>query len=216
MTPIRLLSIVLFFSGILFLSSCATVSGFHIGKVVEKEKGEVGLSLNLARTPDFTLENEDFPNIFVPVFELGGRYGVADKIDIGLRVNTSLNFLIDGKFQIVGDQESEFAMAVGAGFGGFGVLVSSGALLNFQIPIYTSFHPKENIHIYFSPRYIGQFGTTIAQSTDLLNYVGGNTGFLFGTKTRFGIDLGLFNVTQSATNYKTYLVNIGFGMTHQF
>lgn len=217
MKAIQLLLAALFFSGILFLSSCASVSGFNTGRVVEEKGGEISLGLNFTRTPDFTVDSSELiPNVFLPVLELGGRYGIADKIDIGLRVNSALNFLIDGKFQLVGDQESEFALAVGAGFGGFGIVTGGGALLNFQIPVYTSYHPKENIHIYLSPRYIGQFGTTFGESSGLLNYLGGNTGVLFGTKTKFGIDLGLFRIKEKTENFSSRLVNIGIGVTHQF
>lgn len=212
-----LVAVVLLLCGILTLPSCVSVSGFHTGRTIEEKSGEISLGLNLTRSPDFFNDTEeDIPNVFFPILELGGRYGVAKNIDVGLRVNSALNFLIDGKFQVVGDQESEFAVALGAGFGGFGIVSSAGALLNFQVPVYTSFHPKENIHIYFSPRYIGQFGTTIGESTGLINYLGGNTGVLFGTKTKFGIDLGVFNISENGDNINTTLINIGFGVTHAF
>ena len=138
----------------------------------------------------------------------------SDKLDIGIRINTNLNALLDAKYQVVGDRESEFALAVGAGIGAFGLFVPSVGLYNFQVPVYASYHPKEKVSLYLSPRYIGQFGRGAGETSGLANYYGANGGVLFGRKVKFGIDVGYYGV--SANDANTSLLQVGIGMKFQF
>ncbi len=195
--------------------SCASTTGFQTGRTVGAEAGEISFSINGTRTPDFeALEDEtdtDF-NIFVPNIEISGRYGISDKVDFGLRANTFLNILADVKVQIAGDQESPFAMSTGLGLGMFGFISGAGGLFNFQVPVYASYHPSENVDLYVAPRYIGQWGTTFEESSSLLNYYGANFGFLTGRKVKFGIDLALFKLSNQDSDFDDTLFQLGFGM----
>lgn len=199
----------------ILLSSCASTTGFQTGRTVGAEAGEISFSINGTRTPDFeALEDEtdtDF-NIFVPNIEISGRYGISDKVDFGLRANTFLNILADVKVQIAGDQESPFAMSTGLGLGMFGFISGAGGLFNFQVPVYASYHPSENVDLYVAPRYIGQWGTTFEESSSLLNYYGANFGFLTGRKVKFGIDLALFKLSNQDSDFDDTLFQLGFGM----
>ncbi len=176
---------------------------------------EIGVSLNMSQSPDFDKlgdEIEDstdvnIPSFFFPSFEFSGRYGVAEKVDIGVRLNTNLNFGISGKFQVVGDQESSFAMALGAEVGTFGLI---SGLWNVQIPVFLSVHPSERFSWYFSPRYIYQF-TTYAGAENGLSYLGGNTGVMFGSRNKFGLDIGYYNVSAGADNGSIGMLQIGLG-----
>lgn len=199
----------------ILLSSCASTTGFQTGRTVGAEAGEISFSINGTRTPDFeALEDEtdtDF-NIFVPNIEISGRYGISDKVDFGLRANTFLNILADVKVQIAGGQESPFAMSTGLGLGMFGFISGAGGLFNFQVPVYASYHPSENVDLYVAPRYIGQWGTTFEESSSLLNYYGANFGFLTGRKVKFGIDLALFKLSNQDSDFDDTLFQLGFGM----
>ncbi len=202
------ISLILFYS-------CASTTGFQTGRTLGAEAGEISFSINGTRTPDFeALEDEtdtDF-NIFVPNIEISGRYGISDKVDFGIRANTFLNILADVKVQIAGDQESPFAMSTGFGLGMFGFISGAGGLFNFQVPVYASYHPSENIDLYVAPRYIGQWGTTFEESSGLLNYYGANFGFLAGRKVKFGIDLALFKLSNQDSDFDDTLFQLGFGM----
>ncbi len=211
----------------MFLFSCASITGFQTGRTVEKGHGEFSAALNVTQTPNFNDNGmaNDIPSVFLPVMEVGGRYGVGRNVDVGLRLSTSLNFLIDGKYQFIGDQESPFAMAVGGAFGGFMVSVANSSLLNFQVPLYASYHPTEKLHLYLTPRYIGQFGSVGSLSSDLLNYTGANAGILFGKKTKFGIDIGYYGLsvwkdkfydTVEYDEFKSSVINIGVGFSTRF
>lgn len=211
----------LFLGGLLLLiSSCASISGFQTGRTVGAETGEIMFSINGTRTPDFddiskenadSVNTEDF-SIFAPNIEIGGRYGISDKLDFGIRANTNLNVYADVKYQFVGDQESPVAVATGFGLGMFGFVTGSGGLFNFQIPLYASFHPTEKLDLYVAPRYVGQWGTVLGESSGLINYFGANVGFLTGTRTKFGIDIGYYGLSNSDSGFNDSLFQIGFGM----
>ncbi|MFN7119855.1 MAG: hypothetical protein ACK4TA_23880 [Saprospiraceae bacterium] len=205
---------------LLLISSCASISGFQTGRTVGAETGEIMFSVNGTRSPDFdelsdenvdSLDSEDF-NIFFPNLEIGGRYGVSEKLDFGIRANTNLNLFADVKYQLVGDQESPVALATGFGLGMFGVVSGSGGLFNFQIPLYASYHPTESLDLYVSPRYVGQWGTAFGESSGLINYFGANAGFLAGRRTKFGVDIAYYGLNNSKTGFDSSLFQIGFGM----
>ncbi|MBK8701611.1 MAG: hypothetical protein IPN29_19490 [Saprospiraceae bacterium] len=179
-------------AAMIFLTGCASLTGFQDGRTLGEQKVELGISLNVSQSPDF-IDGEDdddggLDDILVfPNFELTGKYGVTEKFDLGLRLNTNLNFSINGKYQLFGDQTSPAALAIGTEVGTFGIFYS---LWNIQFPLYFSIHPEENFSWYLSPRYIFQFaGGNLGSSS---NYLGGNTGLLFGSKHKIGIDLGYY------------------------
>ena len=207
--------------GVLLTQGCASLSGFHTGRTVGDNKAEFTASLNAGNAPDFSEEEEEISDqlsvVFFPNIELGGRYGISEKFDFGLRLNTSLNVLLDAKYQFVGDQESPFAMSVGAGVGTFGLISTQAALVNFQVPLYTSYHPTESIGIYLSPRYIGQFGTAFSETSGLLSYYGFNTGAEFGKDAlRFGLDYGFYQLNAPGTIENTSVMQFGIGLKFVF
>lgn len=184
-------------AGLLFaFSNCASLTGFQDGRTVGQNNGEFSASLNFAQSPDFNdWEDQadtiaDIPNIFFGNIELGGRYGLAEKVDLTFRFNTTLNVGIGAKFQVVGDRESPVALALGAEIGSFGLV---SGLWNVQVPVYFSLHPQENFAWYLSPRYIHQF-ESYSGADFSLSYVGGNTGLLFGKRHKFGLDVGYYRV----------------------
>jgi hypothetical protein len=198
----------------LLLTNCASLSGLQDGRTVGDGNGELGVSLNLTNSLDFnklddreefdTL-NVDLPNIFAPSLEFGGRMGVGEKVDVGLRINTFLNIGVNVKAQVLGDRESKTALSLGAEVGTFGLI---SGLWNVQVPVYFSVHPKENFAWFVTPRYIYQFAS-LSGIDGGLSYVGGNTGLLFGKRNKFGIDFGYYNLSTSGGN--TALINIGLG-----
>lgn len=205
----------------MLLSNCASLTGFTDGRVIGKNNGEFVGSLNFSQTPKFSdfadsdsiLVGDDFRFTF-PSVEVGGRYGVADKIDIGVRMNSNLNLAVDGKFQILGDHESKTALSLGVGVGTFGLLLSGVGLWNFQVSAPFSVHPTEKVAWYVAPRFIGQFATAVGETSGLLKYTGGNTGFLFGDKVKFGIDLGYYR--WGAGGDSVGLFQFGGGMKFRF
>lgn len=185
----------LFGGTVLFLASCASLTGFQDGRTVGRNNGEFYASLNVSATPNFDAWEDDsvtvnVPTLTFPSLEFGGRYGVSEKVDLTLRLNTNLNVGIGAKFQVIGDRQSPFAMSLGAEVGSFGVVLG---LLNVQVPVYLSIHPSESFGWYLTPRYIRQF-TTFAGVENGLSYLGGNTGILLGKRNKFGLDIGYYRL----------------------
>jgi hypothetical protein len=198
--------------GLLFaFSNCASLTGFQDGRTVGQDNGEISVSLNVASSPDFNDwedQNDsivDIPNLYFANLEFAGRYGVAEKVDITLRLNTNLNVGLGAKFQVLGDRESQVALALGAEVGTFGLITG---LWNVQVPVYFSVHPKENFAWYLSPRFIYQFSSYSGADVGL-SYMGGNTGLLFGKRHKFGLDVGYYNISTDGRN--TNALQFGLG-----
>ncbi len=191
---------------LVLMTSCAQISSFQTARTTAKSEGEFGASLNIAGVSGgFDDENYAFPTI-----ELWGRYGVGSKTDIGLKISSGLTFLFDVKQQLVGDQQSKFAFAIGGAAGAFpaGVLV-----YQFHVPMYLSYHPSEKIAWYLTPRYVFQ-GISGEGSA---NYMGSSLGVLFGRKVKFGIDLSYNGVLGEVIGLEDSYIgarffNIGFGV----
>lgn len=209
-----------FFALALFLSNCASISGFQDGRSLGQGTGEFNASLNVASTPKFNDLNDDdlpdslrvnVPTFYFPNLELGFRYGVHEKIDIGLRLNTNLNLGLNVKAQLVGDHESPFALGLGAEIASFGALLP---LWNVQVPLYLSVHPQENLSIYATPRFIYQFAGTVTENLNW-NYLGGNGGILFGKRNKFGFDFGYYSINADGESLFS-MIQFGVGGRFQF
>lgn len=195
--------------------SCASLTGYQDGRALGEGKGEVGLSLNVSQSPDFFNdddEDDEFldQNVVFPNFEITGKYGINENFDFGVKLNSNFNFSLTTKYQIIGDKQSKTAMAIGADVGNFALFTN---LWNAQIPLYFSVHPNEKIAWYLSPRYIYQFEAVDFASN--LNYVGGNTGLLFGSKFKFGFDFGYYRMSNFQDN-AVNLFTVGLGGKYVF
>lgn len=194
----------------LFFSNCASLTGFQDGRTLGTNNGELSASINFSQSPDFNDWEDDsssvnIPTIFFPSIEFGGRYGVGERVDITMRMNTNLNLGVGAKFQVVGDRESSAALSLGAEVATFGLIAG---LWNIQVPVFFSLHPKENFAWYLNPRYIYQF-TTFAGAENGLTYLGGNTGLLFGKRNKFGLDVGYYRIGTNGDAIGA--LQIGFG-----
>ncbi|HMP29508.1 MAG TPA: hypothetical protein PKD85_07900 [Saprospiraceae bacterium] len=113
---------------------------------------------------------------------------------------------LNTKYQIVGDQKSSFAMAIGTEFNAFAAF----RLFNAHLPLYMSYYPKDNVTINIAPRYVIQFGSGLSNDViRAIHYAGGNAGIMFGRKHKFGLDLGyhqLFGPDESVG-----MINSGIG-----
>jgi hypothetical protein len=199
--------------GVAFLlSNCASLTGFQDGRSLGSGT-ELSASLNLNSSPDFNdLEDRDtsgtitdIPNLFLPNLEFAGRFAVAPKVDIMARFNTNLNVGVGAKVQVVGDQESKVALALGAEVATFGLV---SGIWNVQVPVYFSLHPSEKLTWYASPRFVYQF-VAWAGADGGARYLGANTGLLFGKRHKFGLDFGYYSFGTSETS--TPLIQFGLG-----
>jgi hypothetical protein len=198
------------FALLALLSSCASLTGYQDGKTLGTNNFELTTSANFSQSPTFldlidSVSADEIPTFGFPNIEIGGRYGVIEKLDLTLKMNTNLNIALGAKYQFLGDKHSKFALSSGVELGTFGLVTN---LWNIQIPLYASFHPTEKFAIYASPRYIYQF-TSLAGLIDW-NYYGGNIGLMFGSKHKFAIDAGFYKVGVAGVR-KIALNSFGIG-----
>ena len=200
-------------ASLLLLSSCASLTGYQTGRTVGENNWEILASLNASQSPEFLdieIDSADIINrIGFPNIELGGRYGITEDLDIGLRMNSNFNMMADVKYQVAGGKDQPVALAVGGGVATFGLF---SALWNVQIPVYCSIHPSEKFSISIMPRYIYQFTAGDLGLTGV-SYVGGNLGILVGKSPQFGIDIGYYNFNPRVVETETIAIRtVGFGM----
>lgn len=194
---------------LLFLSGCATMTGFEEGRTLGENNSEVGGSVNLTVAPDLFGDDADIDDISsFPNLELGYKYGVLDDLDVGIRVNSNLNLGVYTKYQLLGGKNSNYALSTGFEFSSFTWITYA-----VQIPVYTSIYPAEDLAININPRLVYQFSAGGGLNGGV-TYLGGNVGFLYGKKHKFGVDLGYYSLGVDGS--RTGLFNIGVGGKFRF
>ncbi len=202
----RLISIVLFFTVVLIFSNCAQLSSFTTAKSVGKNNAEIGFAASGAGFTDF-INNVDDETAVLPVFEFWGRYGVGEKMDLGLKLSTGLSGVFDLKYQFLGDRQSLFAMALGGGLGFQGGTLDA-LLLQGHVPLFISVHPTEKFAIYTNPRFISQF----IPGEGSLNYGGASIGLEFGSRVKFNIEGNYFKILGDLDDVGSAFDEFGVGL----
>jgi len=201
------------FACLFLLSSCASLTGFEEGRSLGADNSELTISGNFTRVPDL-FDDEDSggldsldTSISFPNLEFTFKRGITDKLDVGLRASTNLNASTFAKYQVVGDKSSKFALSPG-----FEAGTILGLAYNVGVPIYATYYPNEAVAINITPRYMYQF--IVGDELDGASYIGGNFGFLFGKKNKFGIDIGYYNVGTNGNSDR--LVTVGLAGKFRF
>lgn len=175
------------------ISGCLQFSGFQTAKTVPKGTSEVGFSGGIASTvKDFDPNEDDLENVGFPVGEVWGRYGIGDRVDLGLKISTLFNAYADTKVMLLGSEDSKLALGMGLGLGlqYFAVVTA----YQVHVPVYFSVHPSPNFAIYASPRYVRQiFTNQDVYDGGAFNYSGISGGIEVGKNVRFGLDFTYFN-----------------------
>jgi hypothetical protein len=203
----NLICIQFLFFTVILLDSCVSLSGFEEGRSLKEEQSVIQLHLNSMQINDFSSTGDNIFNTdFFPNLEIGYKYGFSDAFDLGLKVNTFGNIGVNSKYQIVGDQQSSFAMSLGMEFNSFAAF----RLFNAHLPLYMSYYPAEKWTLNFAPRYALQFGSGFSDDViRALQYAGGNVGILYGRKHKIGIDFGYHQLF--APDESVGMINVGIG-----
>ncbi|MBP7273112.1 MAG: hypothetical protein KA974_04685 [Saprospiraceae bacterium] len=144
---------ILFFVATVFLSEGGvSTSSFQDGRTVGKDNWELTASLNGTQSPNLTKDDDAddiIEEVFFPSLEVFTSYGVAEKVDVGVKLTSTTVFIVFGKFQVLGDRTSKFALALGADIGTFALFPT---FFNASGNVFLSAHPSENFTIYLNPR----------------------------------------------------------------
>lgn len=195
---------------VLLLSSCAQISSLQTAKTLPKGASILGGNIALYGVTGDDFIGGELGNIVLPHVEVFGRQGFAKNFDVGLKLSTSANLAIDGKYQFHGDQASKFAMAIGAAFE-YQFNSTDNFISRQIIPLYFSFHPNDSFALYASPKFIHQW----VVNNDNIIFLGSNIGLKKRLTPRFsliaeGSNFYVFDSQFNISDEIIYQAGIGF------
>lgn len=160
---------------LLFLSlgfvSCASVSTMQTPGVVPEGEYRWALSASAAGGDGDAKASVD-PNL-----EASFRYGIAEHVDIGLKINF-LGAQLGAKYQFL---SGDFDLALGLEVGyqwvrSFGNEDPSSHVLAFQMPLLMEYHFNPYVGLAFGPKVLGIY----VAKTDERDDIWGNSGLYLG------------------------------------
>jgi len=189
------------------LTGCTNVSCLQTARVLEKDKGRFFAGGGYAAIPEYSDTTSPGLKRF-PYLELGGRVGVAPKLDVGAKLTVIGSISFDGKYQLV--DAGNFALAAGFGLGGMPKDNDSTAsknkndILELLLPLYASYDASEYFSVYSSPKYVYRkfVGGEIRESENML---GATVGAKIGKSAGVYIESTLLRIL--GTNLQTFQMN---------
>lgn len=195
------------------LMSCGTYSSMQTARTLDQGTIELGVAYyrpsSIINSLKF-IKNETFSHFKIGYVHVNGRYGITDKLDVGFNANTYGMFGLEGKYQLIGDHESLFALSVGANINTFFLYY-----YEYQIPVHMSIHPIENLGIYLTPKYAGQFVSAFGLANlAYMHYGGFSGGLMYGDRIKGGIDFTAMFPLRKIYGQDVFpnLYNIGIGV----
>lgn len=202
-------------------SSCVSINSLQSGRTIDKGNLEIVGSLASGEfTPNSPSLKEAIDYVqydYVPVFEATAKYGLCENLDLALKLNTAGFVMGQVKYQFFGTKKTLFAVSVGADFGAFPVWTMFGVIDTYiSVPLYLSFHPKDDFCLFLTPRYSYSSLKYFDQTNDSLNgtskysnYFAFSYGMVIGKKNKLMIE-----ITHSQNNgFKPTQIAIGFSST---
>jgi len=103
-------------ASVILLSGCASMSTMQTARTTPQ--GELGYSVGGGYVnTEMPIEGVDTISFKAPMLEVGARYGVTDKLDVGGKLTIIGTAVADAKYQFLGDRESKVAGSAGLGVG---------------------------------------------------------------------------------------------------
>lgn len=191
-------------------TGCVNMSTLQTARTVPDDEIEVVtgggyyLSPILSDSSSSDQNNDTIELIGLPYIEVGGRIGMAEYLDLGLKVTIPGTIALDVKYQLV--DVGGFAMAVGLGLGYLHYettnndIKTSNEIIDLMVPIYVSYHLNESFAIYGAPKYVMRLNIT--GDSDAAQLLGAGGG------VRMGKEVGIY----LEATYMVDLANTDFTM----
>jgi hypothetical protein len=199
------------------MSSCVSFSSMQTGKTVGKGEMSVTPSINMVQG------NGELEQFGLPFLEVQGSYGIKENFDLQAKISLLGPIGVGAKYQFIGNQSSQAAVALGLQTGYFNTSSDNTKtnMFEFQIPIYASYHPKNWLSVYASPKYLirSYFNTEMInsgnqdriQTKSVENYSGSSFGIRMGKKIAFLAEYSVFRGINSGTNFSQFGVGLTYG-----
>lgn len=188
--------------------SCVSNKAFQTARTTPQ--GEAGGGVGIAITDIDFFETADTTNLGGFTGEIFGRYGIMEKLDVGVNLSLIGTSGLDMKYQFLGDQESAIAGSFGGGIGTFSI--ESGGVktttIDVTIPGYFSFHSGDALALYTSPRFVQRFS---GDNGSFLGIIGGTR---IGTESfAIFVEYGyLKSFNDSYSNHKQLNLGVAVGI----
>ncbi|MEL6537076.1 MAG: hypothetical protein AAFQ98_16765 [Bacteroidota bacterium] len=186
---------------VLSLTSCVTTATLQTARTTPKGKLGGGLGGSVVVTSETTEPigggDPQVPTITLPLIYFNTpvmvRYGISNRLDIGVRFGGVSLPTLDAKYMLLGDHSSKTALSVGAsvGYANFTDDTDNNSRISeFSVPVYASLYPVDWLALYLTPRYIGRFDATLTNGGSgrgqvYQGWLGGTAGVRLGK--RFGV-----------------------------
>lgn len=131
------------FTGVIVLSSCTTLGLFETAQVVEKGHSETIVAVSMVYTDPVSAESEFTEEGFIaPALNYGMRFGVSERMDLGVNFDIYSNLHLRWKIQIK-DSSSTSKIAFGPALGtNIGLMLNKDLLVFPSAVLYLSQHQK--------------------------------------------------------------------------
>ncbi len=194
--------------------NCAQLGSFQTAKVLPKKQSSLGVAA-IGYGVNEAISTSDIGVGVVPHVEISSRFGVGNKLDFGARLSSSINLLLDAKYQYAGNSDSKFAAAIGAGMELQATNVNDVFVYRVHLPLYFSIHPNTSDALYATPRMVFQ-----SVSDDTNSYFwGASLGYQrqFNNNLRGMIEASYYKPTMAGSNLSgTNLYQFGVGIQRIF
>lgn len=194
------------------LPSCMPLAGLQTGRSLGKGNGIITPYL---QSGNIYLPKDDTEKSisFVPTAGAQFSTGITNRLDLGGKVDISSFAAFQIKYQVLGNQASIFAASVGAEAGLMLVpLLAGGVFYYASVPVFLSYHPKENLSFHLMPLY--SFGQRyVSKNTNgsqgyeyALPQSGFSYGVSIGRKNKLAFEFGnyetrIYQPTRGAVGY---------------
>lgn len=198
---------------VILFTSCASMSTMQTARTTAKKDFELSYGIGHIETK-IPLSATDTAKIDGKFLEMGGRYGIGEKLDMGLKLTIIGTMVLDAKYQFIGNQKSKFASSIGFGIG-YMNLSSGGTkanLFDLVTPVIISYHPADWLGIYSSAKYVYRINTYKQElsNSDNINsqWYGFTGGFRFGKRFGFLAEYTYFKCTEQTEAFSQITLGV--------
>jgi len=189
------------------LSSCAQLTRLDTARTIGDGNTELGAQVSAYGADDQA--SPALGAVAVPFLVVDINHGVTDHLDLMFSANTAANIFFSPKYQIVGDQESQLAVAVLPGLdmqlGNLNEMDEPFVYFRPHLSSIISLH-QDNLALFFEPKYIYQYWTKT-------HFMGTTVGVDYSMeRTSFALGVSYFSVLGEDNQTGENIFNVGFGV----
>lgn len=192
------------------LSSCSHFSLYQDAKTIGKGNASIGSTLSLNGVSDA----EEVADEILPNVSIFGSYGITNKLEAQLKIGLG-NIVIIPKFQILGNEESKFFVALNPAINLENDLRTNNDTTNPRVDYsgILSYHPTKEFSIFIEPQYIAEYRRE-NEANEFLR--GGNFGIFIRTDSPFDLSFGGSLFQEQVSGKFIYQFGVGFRYIRPF